>query len=302
MVLLFLNVFYRMPSSTNNTNCNCEGAGNIAHPKSWGEEWQAHREKKYQADMVKLKANTEKLLSRSFPELVSANKQVMSSEQFCVPSQWHVDLPFPWFVFLPSWSCPFEERIGDMFDGGKWLCNIERLKKIPDCVIYSFGSNYITDFEVDMNSLTQCEVHIFDPTVNIKDKRYSRLPKQVHIHDIGLGPTDGKLKFLEKEYDSMTLQSIMKMLGHKRINVLKIDIDGGEHQILDVFSSPTMASAVDELLLEMHFTGIEGVVKIFDNVHRSGFRAFHHEANLFYKATPAAGMEYSFVKPQFTLP
>jgi hypothetical protein len=48
--------------------------------------------------------------------------------------------PFPWSILAPIWHCSTEERVGEIFDGGKWVCD-PRLARKPDCVIYSFGSD-----------------------------------------------------------------------------------------------------------------------------------------------------------------
>lgn len=43
--------------------------------------------------------------------------------------------------FPPAFNCPHElERIGNLGDGGKWVCGLSRIEDKPDCVIYSFGS------------------------------------------------------------------------------------------------------------------------------------------------------------------
>lgn len=56
---------------------------------------------------------------------------------------------FPCFVlnlcvgdFFPAiFNCPHEvERVGNMGDGGRWLCGLSRIEDKPDCIAYSFGA------------------------------------------------------------------------------------------------------------------------------------------------------------------
>jgi hypothetical protein len=43
--------------------------------------------------------------------------------------------------FPPAFFCPHElERIGELGDGGKWVCGLSRLQEKEDCVVYSIGT------------------------------------------------------------------------------------------------------------------------------------------------------------------
>ncbi len=76
--------------------------------------------------------------------------------------------------FTPSYHCDFEERLGSVVDGGKWLCrprshiNTGRRTDGKGCLIYSFGSNQEMSFEASIltDLPRDCEIHIFDPTVS----------------------------------------------------------------------------------------------------------------------------------------
>merc|ERR1719272_83992 len=78
---------------------------------------------------------------------------------------------FGWWqvYFEPSFGCPFEERIGAIGDGGKWVCDPYKLRKqdgkpAPPCLVYSVGSNGQADFEqaIHDDNSSACEVHTFD--------------------------------------------------------------------------------------------------------------------------------------------
>lgn len=107
------------------------------------------------------------------------------------------------------------ERVGKPGDGGKWLCDPHRL--VPSrCVVYSFGSAWDTSFEEDIFRLKQCEVHIFDPTVDLPaSPRYT-------FHKLGISDKTGTI---EKVGPVDTLANIARDLGHTHIDVLKVDVE-----------------------------------------------------------------------------
>ncbi|CAM4849154.1 unnamed protein product, partial [Rotaria magnacalcarata] len=53
----------------------------------------------------------------------------------------------------PNFHCSHARRIGEMGDGGKWVCDLYRLKARPNCLIYSAGSNGDFSFEVHMKKV-----------------------------------------------------------------------------------------------------------------------------------------------------
>ncbi|CAE8741698.1 unnamed protein product [Polarella glacialis] len=74
--------------------------------------------------------------------------------------QWHDE---------PTFHCEFAQRIGNIGDGGKWVCDPERITKQVNsggsCLVYSVGSNGQFGFEegVLRDISPSCEVHVFDP-------------------------------------------------------------------------------------------------------------------------------------------
>ncbi len=68
--------------------------------------------------------------------------------------------------FSPSFHCDFEERLGLLTDGGKWLCrprtHVRNGSAIDGkgCLIYSFGSNQETSFEQSILQLNNCGTHL----------------------------------------------------------------------------------------------------------------------------------------------
>ena len=126
-------------------------------------------------------------------------------------------------------TCAREERAGPAGEGGKWLCDPNRLRaRGADCLIYSVGSFDDFSFEeaIMRDVSSACEIHVFDHTVsNPRNK-----PCGVHFHPWGLGGArepDGS--------DLKSLADIVVALGHKgrTIDVLKIDCEGCEWSTCD---------------------------------------------------------------------
>eukprot|EP00386_Alphamonas_edax_P006781 GDKI01021797.1.p1 GENE.GDKI01021797.1~~GDKI01021797.1.p1 ORF type:complete len:388 (-),score=54.78 GDKI01021797.1:208-1371(-) len=122
----------------------------------------------------------------------------------------------------PEWSCSYEKRIGNMGDGGKWLCDPWRIKK-NGCLVYSFGSENKFGFEESIYEELGCEIHTFDHTIGDNP---SNKPPYVHFHPWGIAATDGT--------DTFTLETIIKKLGHETrpIEIFKIDVEGYEYSTL----------------------------------------------------------------------
>lgn len=172
--------------------------------------------------------------------------------------------------------CPNKIRAGDQYDGGWWLCSSESVAVQNDdlCVVYSFGirDNFSFDhFLADRG----CTVHGFDPSpVGLGSKaKYEHFQRtttannkkgQAVYHSFGLGK-DGTYPpgtvpfrwpgmYYLKESNTNTwelkeLPTIQKELKHDKVTILKIDIEGGEWDMM-----PDIIEAEwDELYLELHF-------------------------------------------------
>ena len=97
-----------------------------------------------------------------------------------------------------------------------------------------------------------------------------------------------------------TLEQIMGDLGHQWLDVLKLDIEGGEFSLLSNFYADKNASLhVTQLLIEMHFPGTVSVVwDVFDKLAADGFRVFSTEPNYYCQNGCCAKdlVEFSFIK------
>jgi hypothetical protein len=154
-----------------------------------------------------------------------------------------------WDLYPPNVACPDVARIGPAGDGGKWVCGASWLKRYkgPDnksmaegrsgapCLMYSFGISTDSHFEKEIYEILGCEIHAFDPTIgkmptdrSWPPSRASNRHPHITFHKIALsdvaGPTD------TFSY-SMSLQDIIHALNHSYIDIIKMDIEGGEWSV-----------------------------------------------------------------------
>lgn len=107
-------------------------------------------------------------------------------------------------------------------DGAKWVSGLADLR--APCVIYSLGSNGDFSFEAAVVRASPCEVHTLDCTLAAAP---NSLPERVHFHALCLGDEDAPAaKF-------RSLGSIMAQLGHTRVDLLKVDIEGFEYRMVE---------------------------------------------------------------------
>lgn len=181
----------------------------------------------------------------------------------------------------------------------------------PESVIYSFGVGRDISFDLELMERFGVRVHAFDPTPrSIEWVRSQTLPAGFIFHEFGVADFDGTATFHAPEnpgYVSYSIFSprghaspaieatvhriptIMKMLGHKRIDLLKMDIEGAEYTAIEDLISCRLR--VDQLLVEFHHRwqelGIERTANTIRSLHRAGFKIFH---------VSPSGEEYSFLK------
>jgi hypothetical protein len=186
----------------------------------------------------------------------------------------------------PTLSCAFEQRIGDIGDGGKWICDAYRIAEEVECNVVSIGGNNDWSFEEAMHALNPlCKIFTFDHTITPINK-----PAFVTFHKIGLGTNDTGL--------ILTLPSALRKIGleNEKIDIFKIDCEGCEKNIFPDLLTPDLR----QILIELH--GNKWDVDAFFRVMNShGYTIFHKEPN-----THGCGgdcIEYSLLKlkPDFAL-
>jgi FkbM family methyltransferase len=182
----------------------------------------------------------------------------------------------------------------------------------PRSVFYSFGAGEDISFDLAMAERFGLEVHIFDPTPRaIAWLESQSLPPAFRIHPYGLADFDGKTLFypprkkanishsiLERprtadravKVEFRRLGTIMEELGHQRVDVLKMDIEGAEYSVLRDILGSSIAAA--QILVEFHHhfdnIDISETRQIVDQLNLAGYRIFY---------ISGSGHEYSFLGP-----
>ena len=220
-----------------------------------------------------------------------------------------------WDFFPPSFNCPLKERLGrqaQMGDGGKWVCGVETLLHRPGCVVYSFGSNGETEFEEAVLATTNCQVHVFDPTLGPEALSKLKALPSIQFHPIGLGPKDQKVQMTDTQMtmgnrrvepmNIQTLQTIMHNLNHTWVDVLKMDIEGFEYATLQKWMQHSKNwIPVTQLLVEFHYwrgaarTIPQDILSTMKALTSSNFRVFSTEPNWWWTNNGHDFIEYSFL-------
>jgi FkbM family methyltransferase len=197
-------------------------------------------------------------------------------------------------------------RLGN--DGARWCICPDGLS--VSSVVYSFGAGEDVSFELELVRQFGVRLHAFDPTPrSIEWLRNQALPEKFHFYAYGLAEHDGTCKFFPPhnpahvshslvdrkttgaaiEVPVRRLASIMRALGHQRIDLLKMDVEGAEYGVIgDMLDA---GIAVGQLLVEFHHRwpelGIEKTEASIRALNRAGYSVF---------SISASGEEYSFLR------
>jgi FkbM family methyltransferase len=141
-----------------------------------------------------------------------------------------------------------------------------------DAVVYSLGIGEDISFDLALISEFGVNVHAFDPTPKVKTWLASQtIPAQLHFHEFGIADFDGEgVFYLPPRSDFIShslvrarqyakesirvpmarLRTVMQRLGHDRIDILKMDVEGAEYGILEDLVHERIP--VRQILVEFH--------------------------------------------------
>ena len=203
----------------------------------------------------------------------------------------------------PTTQCALERRLGNVGDGGKWVCDVHKvqLKKVTP-LIYSLGSNGDFSFEEAIKKeLPRAEIHTFDQSLY-------KCPQNTCIfHQAKLG--DGRLN------GTKSLQQVIAELGHQQreIDILKVDVEGNEYVLFeDFFGKPlknnnnnipqyngALKPYIRQILFEIHLEPSYGdeacrrTNRLFEIFRSNNYAIFHKEVNL---GNPQNLFEYGLIR------
>jgi FkbM family methyltransferase len=178
---------------------------------------------------------------------------------------------------------------------GVWAVHPDVLR--PGSVVYSFGVGDNIAWEQAMIARHPVELHAFDPSPrSIAWVRGQQLPERFHFHPFGLAHFDGDLPLYppgrtgkfnysvlcpsgEEEPVLCPVRRLARIaaeLGHDRIDVLKMDIEGAEMTALpDLLATDV---PVGQLLVEFHYNHpsapLDRTVALIRSLRAHGYRIF----------------------------
>lgn len=202
---------------------------------------------------------------------------------------------FPYDTFEPVWNCRSKERIPALGgDGPKFVCGLSTTYDQSSMqYILSLGSNGDSQFEDSIHKkLPKATIITADPTLS--DEKLNNIKHKKHIEflNVGIGSEDSML-IGKKRYKSMSMQRLLSR--YRKIDILKIDIEGSEREIF----KPNMACAtlknVDQVLIEIHGDRVNSVFEWFYNCN---MLIFSKEPNI-WGCMGVHCVEYSFISPNF---
>jgi FkbM family methyltransferase len=143
-----------------------------------------------------------------------------------------------------------------------------------ESVVYSFGIGEDASFDLALIATTGCAVHAFDPTPRSLRwvEREVTEPRFI-VHPWALGADDGTMQLwlpVDSEHVSAScrpssdrsdvsfvarsrqLPTIMAELGHERVDVVKLDIEGAEYDVIRSLLDARVLDRVGCLLVEFH--------------------------------------------------
>jgi FkbM family methyltransferase len=187
-------------------------------------------------------------------------------------------------------------RLGSEYGG--WHIPAAGVK--GDAVVYSGGIGEDASFDLELMDRYGCNVWAFDPTPraiafsqSIRDERFHFLP-------IGLWSSDGPQRFFppreethvshsigniqrasESSFEApcRSLPSLMRELGHRQIDLLKLDIEGAEYEVLRSVLCGEIAPTI--LAVEFHpvsTAGLRETLRLMKSLRRHGYAVLARES------------------------
>jgi FkbM family methyltransferase len=181
-----------------------------------------------------------------------------------------------------------------------------------DSVVYGFGVGDDVSWDLAMIDRFGVVVHAFDPTPrSVRWVERADLRTEFVFHRLGIADYDGEATFVMRhpdpdwtsyslerdpptEYEVATaevrrLATIASELGHQRLDVVKLDVEGAEYGVIGDMVGGTLIPT--QLLVEFHYAaeGREGLRRTRETLaalRRVGYRIFWRSPN---------GYEFGFV-------
>jgi FkbM family methyltransferase len=181
-------------------------------------------------------------------------------------------------------------------------------------VVYSFGVGEDISFDLKLMEQYHLHIHAFDPSPRSVEWVQKLQPIEAfHFYPFGLASQDGSISFSEPAQPGIhslkmtgesgkgdaglkthllpvhRLSTVLRKLGHERIDLLKMDIEGAEYGVIEDIIDTGIP--VSQLLIEFHHrfdgVGIGKTRQAISRLNRAGYKIFN---------VSASGEEISFIK------
>jgi len=200
-------------------------------------------------------------MSAATPETVGNRLHSMLRKYFCTYPEWGFAPPR---VQLQGRF----ESLGSAY--GSY--SLDSALVLPDSIVYSLGIGEDISFDLALIERFGVNIEAFDPTPKVQSWLATQsLPPQFHFHSSGIAGHDGEEAFYlpprkdwishsiipAREFASdsvrlpvMKLSTAMRLEGHDRIDLLKMDIEGAEYAVIEDIVREGIP--VTQLLVEFH--------------------------------------------------
>ena len=123
--------------------------------------------------------------------------------------------------------------------------------KKDSIVFYSGGLSTSISFELDLIKKFNSKVYAFDPTKASKNLMKKIKNNSLKYYSLGISKIKGKFKLDDgKFYDCISLLDFARGKGHKKIDLIKLDIEGYEYGVIESILRSELI--VGQIVLELH--------------------------------------------------
>lgn len=221
---------------------------------------------------------------------VAAAQRVYESFETSVPTVRH-----GYDAHEPVWNCRTKERFPALpGDGPKFVCGFAVYDAAPrPPAVLSLGSNGDTKFEDALHArFPGASIVTVDPTLSTEN--LAKVRRKRHIHLVTRAVGDGRdVTIKGRHYTTTSLPQLFD--EHGRATILKVDIEGHEHSMLERTRCSDLAG-VDQVLIEVHGTPARRA--LFEWFSSCNMLMFSKEPNV-WGCKGVSCSEFSFLTPTF---
>ena len=154
-----------------------------------------------------------------------------------------------------------------------------------DSVVMDLGG-YRGDWANEIHSRYQCRVHVFEPVLSFADGIVRRFSDNaaIEVHPYGLGRSsrtesiglsaDASSMFQQNgQRESIQLQDVAEWFQQHqvdRVALMKINIEGGEYELLERLLETRLASQIDNIQVQFHNIAEDSPSKMKQILQRLG--------------------------------